>query len=183
MNVYFIQYLFTCEKFQLYIKFCCKIYISPFYIFPQDILVNDDFKEMYRQLEEQYSSVQLIHGATEPPKKPKARVHPMVKLMKYIEKHNMRLVDFFNKFDTDHSMSVTREEFVQGIKVSRLTCIILYIFYHECFFFIFCILEVLLSFTMHVLLFCCLFYAFLCGPIFYSYIYLIITITLYSVVL
>lgn len=53
----------------------------------------------------------------EPPPKPKARVHPMVKLVNYIEKHELRLVDFFNKFDKDGSMSVTHEEFVEGIEV------------------------------------------------------------------
>lgn len=42
----------------------------------------------------------------------------MVKLRNYIEKNNLRLVDFFNKFDKDHSMSVTREEFTEGLEVN-----------------------------------------------------------------
>jgi len=41
----------------------------------------------------------------------------MVKLANYIQKNNLRLVDFFNKFDKDGSMSVTYEEFEQGIEV------------------------------------------------------------------
>lgn len=41
----------------------------------------------------------------------------MVKLTNYIEKNNLRLVDFFNKFDKDGSMSVTYAEFQQGIEV------------------------------------------------------------------
>lgn len=59
----------------------------------------------------------MKHGGMEPPKKPKAPVHPMVKLANYIQKNNLRLVDFFNKFDKDGSMSVTYEEFEQGIEV------------------------------------------------------------------
>ena len=41
-----------------------------------------------------------------------------VKLQNYIEKRKMRLIDFFNQFDADGSMSVTREEFSQGLEVS-----------------------------------------------------------------
>ena len=41
----------------------------------------------------------------------------MTKLAHYIEKQGLRLVDFFNKFDKDGSMSVTHEEFVEGIEV------------------------------------------------------------------
>ena len=44
-------------------------------------------------------------------------VFTQVKLKNYIERNNLRLVDFFNKFDKDGSMSVTREEFAQGIEV------------------------------------------------------------------
>ena len=65
----------------------------------------------------------------EPPQKPKAKVHPMVKLVNYIEKHELRLVDFFNKFDKDGSMSVTHEEFVEGIEVN------IFIFYNSLYLF------------------------------------------------
>jgi len=53
----------------------------------------------------------------EPPPKPKARLHPMVKLQNYIDKHNLKLIDFFQKFDKDGSMSVSHEEFADGIQV------------------------------------------------------------------
>lgn len=37
-------------------------------------------------------------------------------LKKYVEDKNYRLVDLFNQFDKDHSLSVTRDEFRQGLK-------------------------------------------------------------------
>ena len=65
-------------------------------------------------------SIKVRHGGEGVPQKAKARVHPMVKLKNYIDKNNLRLVDFFNKFDKDHSMSVTREEFAAGIEVGSV---------------------------------------------------------------
>lgn len=49
--------------------------------------------------------------------KPKARIHPIIKLRNYIEKTHLKLIDFFNKFDKDGSMSVTQQEFKEGISV------------------------------------------------------------------
>ena len=80
-------------------------------------MVNKDFEDVFKQVQEQIPDIKLAHGGMEPPPKPKAKVHPMVKLVNYIEKHELRLVDFFNKFDKDGSMSVTHEEFVEGIEV------------------------------------------------------------------
>lgn len=82
----------------------------------KDILVNKDFDDIFKQVQEQVPDIKMRHGGMEPPKKPRARIHPMVKLTNYIEKNNLRLVDFFNKFDKDGSMSVTYEEFQQGIE-------------------------------------------------------------------
>lgn len=44
---------------------------------------------------------------------------PMSKIHKYLQDNDMRLVDFFNTMDADHSMSVTREELQQGIEVMQ----------------------------------------------------------------
>ncbi|XP_078336521.1 uncharacterized protein LOC111138432 isoform X1 [Crassostrea virginica] len=85
----------------------------------KDILVNKDFDDIFKQVQEQIPDIKMRHGGMEPPKKPRARIHPMVKLTNYIEKNNLRLVDFFNKFDKDGSMSVTYEEFQQGIECAR----------------------------------------------------------------
>ena len=48
---------------------------------------------------------------------PYFQLDPMTKLRNYIEENNLRLVDFFNQFDQDHSMSVTRDEFKTGVEV------------------------------------------------------------------
>lgn len=37
-------------------------------------------------------------------------------LKQYVEEKNYRLVDLFNQFDKDNSLSVTRDEFRQGLK-------------------------------------------------------------------
>lgn len=37
-------------------------------------------------------------------------------LKKYVEEKNYRLIDLFNQFDKDHSLSVSREEFRLGLK-------------------------------------------------------------------
>jgi hypothetical protein len=65
----------------------------------QDILVNKDFEDIFKQVKEQLPNIKMKHGGMEPPQKPKAKVHPMVKLMNYIEKNNIKLIDFFSQLD------------------------------------------------------------------------------------
>ena len=104
------------------LKWCALMYI--FCTFPfclnifQDVLVDKDFDTIFEQVRAQLPGVRMRHGGTEPPLKPKVRAHPMLRLMTYIDKNKLRLVDFFNKFDKDGSMSVTHEEFKQGLSVS-----------------------------------------------------------------
>ena len=56
--------------------------------------------------------------------KPKKQLNPMVKLQRFIQKNNLRLVDFFNDFDTDGSMSVTYDEFTIGLKVGLVAYLV-----------------------------------------------------------
>lgn len=79
------------------------------------ILVNEDFEEQFKQLKEMLPEIKCRHGGDDIPKRPEIKIHPMVKLANYIEENNLRMIDFFMKFDDDRSMSVTREEFAQGI--------------------------------------------------------------------
>lgn len=79
--------------------------------------MNKDFEEILQKVKEQLPGLRVKHGGMDVPLKPKTPVHPMVKLMTYINKNNIRLVDFFNKFDKDGSMSVTPDEFYQGLQV------------------------------------------------------------------
>jgi len=53
-------------------------------------------------------------------KKMKPKVDPMTMLRQYMEQQGLRLVDFFNKLDTDGSMSLSREEFRDGILMAGI---------------------------------------------------------------
>ncbi|XP_074643963.1 uncharacterized protein LOC141900812 isoform X3 [Tubulanus polymorphus] len=81
-----------------------------------DILVNQDFHDIYKQVKENLPELTCKLGSDGMPEKPKFRVHPMIKLKNYIEKQDLRLVDVFNKWDKDKSMSVTVEEFIAGVE-------------------------------------------------------------------
>ncbi|XP_064612772.1 leucine-rich repeat-containing protein 74B-like isoform X1 [Liolophura sinensis] len=81
-----------------------------------DIQVNKDFEELLQQVQVQYPELKVVHGGTELIKKSKVKLHPMLKLRNYIDRHNIRMIDFFNKFDKDGSLSVSREEFVHGLE-------------------------------------------------------------------
>ncbi|XP_052075333.1 leucine-rich repeat-containing protein 74B-like isoform X2 [Mytilus californianus] len=82
----------------------------------EDVLVNKDFEEVFKQVKEQLPNIKMKHGGMEPPQKPKAKIHPMVKLMNYIEKNNLKLIDFFSQLDKDGSMCISYEEFEQGLE-------------------------------------------------------------------
>jgi len=86
----------------------------------QDILVNKDFEDIFKQVKEQLPNIKMKHGGMEPPQKPKAKVHPMVKLMNYIEKNNLKLIDFFSQLDKDGSMCISYDEFEQGLEVNKI---------------------------------------------------------------
>jgi len=82
-----------------------------------NIVVNKDFLELQNDVtEERTTKLQILTGGAETEKKVAKRVDPMVKLRNYIVENDLRLVDFFNEFDQDHDMTVTREEFQQGIE-------------------------------------------------------------------
>lgn len=78
--------------------------------------VNEDFNEIFEQLKEKLPDVRVIHGSQEAKKKPKAMIHPMALLVRYLDDNNIRLADCFGKFDEDGSMTVTHEEFIKGIE-------------------------------------------------------------------
>ncbi|XP_067935060.1 leucine-rich repeat-containing protein 74B-like [Watersipora subatra] len=81
-----------------------------------DVLVNKDFNEIHQELKNLIPDIHVYHGGLEPPKKPKAKLHPMVKVQNYITKHNLKLIDFFRRFDQDGSMSVSHSEFKEGLE-------------------------------------------------------------------
>uniref|UniRef100_A0A1I8GVK9 EF-hand domain-containing protein n=1 Tax=Macrostomum lignano TaxID=282301 RepID=A0A1I8GVK9_9PLAT len=85
----------------------------------RDIMVNDDFKDLHYQLLETMPELKVEVGVKVPHRE-KAKVHPMMKLRNFVEKRGMKMIDFFNTFDKDRSMSVTREEFLEGLEESGL---------------------------------------------------------------
>ena len=46
--------------------------------------------------------------------------NPMILLKDYVSKRGLRLVDLFKLFDVDNSGSVSREEFMDGLKVNSI---------------------------------------------------------------
>ena len=83
-----------------------------------DIIVNKDFTDIVQELkvalgEERH--IKISTGCDIPPLKPKKRVHPMMKLRIYVQKRNLKLHEFFAKFDKDGSMAVSYDEFREGI--------------------------------------------------------------------
>lgn len=78
--------------------------------------VNEDFHDLFEQLKEKLPDIKVIYGNQEAKKKPKAMIHPMALLVRYLDDNNIRLADCFGKFDEDGSMTVTHEEFIKGIE-------------------------------------------------------------------
>ncbi|XP_013389969.1 leucine-rich repeat-containing protein 74B [Lingula anatina] len=84
------------------------------------ILVNTDFLDLLKQVQETFPELKCHHGGMEIFEMPEIKVHPMVKIDRFLEEQNLRLIDFFCRFDEDHSMSVTHEEFAQGMRDSGI---------------------------------------------------------------
>ena len=70
----------------------------------------ESFKQMF-------PNVIIKTGCDQIKLKPKSKLHPILKLKNYMDKHKIKLIDFFNKFDKDGSLSVSREEFLMGLTV------------------------------------------------------------------
>ena len=79
--------------------------------------MNADFLRLLKELRERLPDIRVNYHGEIAQKKHKQSVHPMTKLKNFIERQNIRLLDFFNMLDTDHSMSISREEFAEGIEV------------------------------------------------------------------
>jgi hypothetical protein len=80
-----------------------------------DIVVDKFFREEYKTFQDTFPHIKVKTGSDELKLKPKIRLHPIVKLKNYIEKNNLKLIDFFNKFDKDGSMIITKQEFRVGL--------------------------------------------------------------------
>lgn len=45
------------------------------------------------------------------------KIDPREKVKSYVKENNLRMVDFFNEFDLNHNLKITREEFTSGLEV------------------------------------------------------------------
>ena len=88
-----------------------------------DISVNKEFTEL--KLNETFPNLKIITGGSWVQKaKKKPRMDPMTMLKTYMDQQNLRLVDFFNKLDTDGSMSLRFEFFVRLMFMQNVGMII-----------------------------------------------------------
>ncbi|XP_046841002.1 leucine-rich repeat-containing protein 74B-like isoform X2 [Xenia sp. Carnegie-2017] len=82
-----------------------------------DITIHEEFLKLSKELEETRPGIKIIHGGSGGfNEKSKERPTPMKILKNYIENNQMRLYDFFSMMDKDKSMSLTIDEFVNGLQ-------------------------------------------------------------------
>jgi hypothetical protein len=81
-----------------------------------DIIVDKFFKEEYEKFRVAFPSIQVKTGCDGLKLKPKAKVHPIVKIKNYVDKKNLKILDFFLEYDKDSLMTVSKSDFVAGIR-------------------------------------------------------------------
>ena len=92
---------------------------------PQNITITRDLMDLLNELKTSRPKFTVTHGGlggAEARQENDKRKDPMVLVKQYIDRANLRLVDFFNSIDKDKSMSVTKEELEIGLEVSRCWC-------------------------------------------------------------
>ena len=88
----------------------------------KDITVNQEFVTILKEIVETRPDIKISHGGSGgADDKTKERPPPMKILKNYIENNQMRLYDFFSMMDKDKSMSLSVEEFVNGLKVIKIS--------------------------------------------------------------
>ncbi|CAF0881524.1 unnamed protein product [Brachionus calyciflorus] len=80
-----------------------------------EIIVDKYFNDEFKNFQTAFPHINVKTGCDGISLKPKIKINPILKLRNFIDKHHIKLIDFFNKFDKDGSMAVTREEFRNGI--------------------------------------------------------------------
>lgn len=108
----------------------CLIHTS---LSPQDVSVDMDFVDLLEQIQKRRHLV-CVYGNTlrhdETKKGNVARVldtdDPVTVLFEYMKQKNLRLIDLLHNLDRDHSYTITRDEFQQGLAVRLRPVVVSY---------------------------------------------------------
>jgi len=85
-----------------------------------NILVNEDFLDLEKEVKSVHVNLKTVYTDVEIIKFPPPKVPPEEKVKAYIRDNGLRIVDFFNEFDKNHNLKITKEEFIIGIKNSGI---------------------------------------------------------------
>lgn len=85
----------------------------------EDITVSPKIFDEIKEIEKE-KNVTIITGGIGGYKRPKEMPPGMRILLTFIQDNRLRLVDWFNQFDKDHSGGISREEFKTGLKETGL---------------------------------------------------------------
>ena len=91
--------------------------------FFQEVTLGWRFKEKLKEVKEKHENFDCIFGYTDLYGKRKMKTYNVVEeamtLMRaYLEENNMNLAELFTEIDTDGSMSVSYDEFKEGLRVT-----------------------------------------------------------------
>ncbi|KAL9955514.1 hypothetical protein ACROYT_G036848 [Oculina patagonica] len=89
------------------------------YLSLEDITVSPKVYDEIKEIEKE-KGVTIITGGIGGYKRPKEMPPGMRILLSFIQDNRLRLVDWFNQFDKDHSGGISREEFKIGLKETGL---------------------------------------------------------------
>jgi hypothetical protein len=91
--------------------------------FPQDVFLKSSFEDTVAGVRQVHGNFQCHFGYSDSYGKRKLNEYSAVDvafryLTSYVVEHGIKLVDLFARFDVDGSMSVTYDEFKEGLRVS-----------------------------------------------------------------
>ncbi|GFS13189.1 leucine-rich repeat-containing protein 74B-like [Elysia marginata] len=90
-----------------------------------DIILSNAVEPRIQEVKDLHEGLEVIHGYTDSYGKRKLVSYDMTEeairiMQEYCANNNMSMVDMFTKFDADGSMSVTHDEFRQGLKEAKI---------------------------------------------------------------
>ena len=90
------------------------------------MILNDEFEDTLSGLYDSYPELEVVYGYTHSYGKRKMKTYNVVEealtiIHEYLRMHDMTMAELFSRFDADGSMSVTHDEFKEGLKVSTYT--------------------------------------------------------------